>query len=93
MTHGVAGIHVSTCGQVPVNQQQLLLITGLKEIVLVHIIRLRDTNTMISALIKSSPSVFMNFNCFLPLSAFYVFLETPSSDCLYETVVVSIKTK
>lgn len=41
MTHCVAGVDVSTCGQVPVDHQQLLLITGLKEVVFVHIIRLQ----------------------------------------------------
>lgn len=42
MSHRVTDVHVSTCGQVSVNHQQLLLITGLPEVVLVHIIRLRD---------------------------------------------------
>ncbi len=48
MTHRVTGVDVSTCCQVPVNHQQLLLITGLPEVVLIHIIRLRDTNTLIT---------------------------------------------
>lgn len=62
MTHRVARVDVSTCRQVPVNHQQLLLITGLPEVVLVHVIRLRDSVSQVTWSLTAARWFFYKLN-------------------------------
>ena len=42
LTHHITGVHIPASGQVSIDHQQVVLIAGLPEVVLIHVIRLKD---------------------------------------------------